>query len=124
MSDKPQNAAPPACSIDPSNRLMLSMQVQGLSDALRYALQAGQKAGPLTIKLYNQLRVDAAGHASGDAIARLPVADPATDPVDLLSAVEVLRATLATCLTPEEHDARERVIGFAAGGPLKNEDAG
>ena len=112
-------ATPLACAINPSSRLLLSMQVQGLSDALRFALQAGQKPGPLTIKLYNQLREDAAKHAEGDAIARLPVADEKTTPVDLLSAAEVLRTTLAACLTPEEHETRERIIGFSAGKPIE-----
>jgi hypothetical protein len=114
---KPAAAAPLSCAIDPSSRLILSMQAQGLSDALRFALQAGQKPGALTLKLYNQLRSDAAGCANGEAIARLPVADTGIDPVDLLSAVEVLRSTLAACLTPEEHDTRERVIGFSGGRP-------
>ena len=112
------------CALDPSNRLLLSMQAQGLSDALRVALQTKQKSGPLTVRLYNKLRADAAAHAQGEALARLPAADGGTSPVDLLSAVEVLRATLATCLTPEEHDARERVIGFAAGKPLHYADDG
>lgn len=118
MSTPEKPRAAPACAIDPSNRLLLSLQAQRLSDALRFALQSGHKPGPLTIKLYNQMRADAAALAAGDAIARLPVADASVDPVDLLSAVEVLRATLAACLTPEEHDARDRVVGFAAGQPL------
>ena len=118
MSTPEKPPAPLACAIDPSNRLMLSMQAQGLSDALRFALQAGQRPGPLTLKLYNQMRTDAAGCASGEALSRLPVADDKIDPVDLLSAVEVLRATLAACLTPEEHDTRDRVVGFSAGQPL------
>jgi hypothetical protein len=103
----------------PPDRLLLVLQMQGLCEALRFALQANQPPGPLTIGLYNQLRTDANAHADAIAMGRVPGVKDDVNPVDLLSAAEVLRSTLVGSLTPQEHEEHDRAIGFSAGKPIE-----
>ncbi len=106
---------PPETAGLPSGRMILALQLQGLGEALRFTLQSGKAPGPLTVELYNKLRADADALADGRALARIPAIGAQSDPGDLLVAAEVLRSTVVACLTPEEHEERERAIGFAAG---------
>lgn len=77
-------------------------QASGLCEALRLAVQMGQNPGKSTIDLIRKSRENAQQIGSGAAFDRLPEITEESPVVDVLVAVEVLRATLLAFMSAQE----------------------
>jgi hypothetical protein len=102
----------PTLPIDRSGRSILSFQLQGLCNALRVAVQAGQPAGSISAALLVKLQNDMLSMVSGRCVDGLPEIDESSSPVDLLAHAEVLNETLNAFLSPEEGEEKRRFFGF------------
>ncbi len=62
----------------------------------------------------NKLLEDFSEKSDGCVLDNLPKLDENTSPVDLLIVAKILHSSLLAFLTPDEHDTRDRIFGFAA----------
>jgi hypothetical protein len=94
--------------IERSGRFLAYFQAVGVCEALRIALQTGNKPSKSTVDFLRKLREDAQHIATGNAFERLPVTDESSSPADLLVAAEVIRASMLAFLSPEEIESSEQ----------------
>ena len=98
--------------IDRSNVLIISFQLDGLCLALRHSISCGLQLGPDTVKSVQELyKIFAAIH-SGPSLEVLPKIESGSSPSDILVFAEMLRATCAAFLSPDEIAEKHRAIGF------------
>jgi hypothetical protein len=98
--------------IDRSNLLIISFQLDGLCNAVRQSVACGLALGPGTIKTLLSLHTAFAAIHSGPSLEVLPKIDEKSAPSDILTFAEILRATTAAFLSPDEITEKRQAIGF------------
>ncbi len=105
MSDETQ--------INRSALLVMTFELEGLCNGLRYTVPNGLAPSSTTVSIMNRLLTEFSKKAEGCVLDELPLLDENTSAVDLFIVAEMLRSTLMAFLTPDERDARDRTFGFA-----------
>ena len=98
--------------IDRSNLLIIAFQLEGLCTALRQSIGCGLPVGPAAFTTLQSLHAAFAAIHTGPSLAVLPRIEPSAAASDILAFAEVLRATVAAFLTPDEVMEKHRAIGF------------
>ncbi len=92
--------------------LIVSFQLEGICNALKFMVQAGANPGDETRSIVKKLWSDFQDIASGKVVKDLPDVSDITSAADLLAIAETLRTSALCFLTPDEQDERKRSIGF------------
>jgi len=101
-----------ATRIERSNLLIIAFQIDGLCTALRHSVGCSLPPGPATLTTLESLHRAFAAIHTGPSLEVLPKIDAGSTPSDVLTFAEVLRATVATFLSPDEITEKHRAIGF------------
>lgn len=98
--------------VDRSNALIISFQLDGLCTALRQSIGRGLPPGPGALKTLQELHAAFALINTGPSLNVLQKIDSMSTPSDVLAFAEVLRATAAAFLSPDEVTEKRHAIGF------------
>ena len=95
-----------------TDRFILFFQLDGLCNALRLGVQAGQQPGTASLALLRKFRNDLLSNIQGVPTAGLPEIEEVADALDILALAEVMRTTIMAFLTPEELTEGKKAVGF------------
>lgn len=98
--------------VDRSEWVVIYFQASGLCEALRLAVQTGQKPGKATIELIRKCREDAKRYSRGDCYDRLPEVDEDSPAIDLLVAAEMLRTTHLAFMSPQDIEENKQTFSM------------
>ncbi|MEM1213612.1 MAG: hypothetical protein AAGI68_15090 [Planctomycetota bacterium] len=99
--------------INRTGLFIISFQLEGLCTGLRLTVPHGLSPTAGSIALLKKLHDDFASISTGRSLDDFPPIDDSLSPVDVLVIAETLRSTVASFLTPDEREERDKTFGFA-----------